>query len=50
MKKLKTPTQEELLKSIRKPGVPPTKVERPEKGGGYKRHKKHKKKHTDEEI
>lgn len=30
-------SQLEALKSIRKPVAPPTRVERPNKGGGYRR-------------
>jgi len=39
----KKKTQLDLLKEIRKPVPPPTRVERPDKGGGYKRRPKHKK-------
>jgi len=35
--KNKLPTQLETLKSIRKPFAPAVKVERPVKGGGYRR-------------
>jgi len=42
--KRKKPSQLDLIKSVRKPIPPATKVERPNKGGGYKRHSKHKKK------
>ncbi len=41
--KRKRPTQLELMKSVRKPIPPATMVERPVKGGGYKRRPKHKK-------
>jgi hypothetical protein len=41
---MKPKSQLELIKSVRKPVPPATKVERPEKGGGYKRRPKHKKK------
>ncbi len=37
------PTQAELIKSVRKPILPATMVERPVKGGGYKRRAKHQK-------
>ncbi len=39
----KKPSQLDLIKSVRKPIPPATKVERPVKGGGYKRRPKHKK-------
>ena len=35
--KNKLPTQLEVLKSIRKPFAPAVKVERPNKGAGYRR-------------
>jgi hypothetical protein len=38
--KHKKPTQKELMDSIRKPVPPPTRIERPVKGGGYKRKEK----------
>ena len=41
--KPKKPTQLDLIKSVRKPIVPATMVERPVKGGGYKRRPKHQK-------
>jgi hypothetical protein len=37
------PSQLDLIKSVRKPRTRTTKVERPIKGGGYKRQSKHKK-------
>ena len=40
MKRKKKPTQLDLMKSVRKPIPPATKVERPEKGGGYRRQNK----------
>ena len=42
--KRKKPSQLDLMKSVRKQKAPAVKVERPVKGGGYKRHNKHKKK------
>jgi len=40
---MKLPTQLETIKSIRKPMLPKTRVERPVKGGGYRRKQKHQK-------
>jgi hypothetical protein len=46
--KTKTLSQMDAIKSIRKPIAPAVKVERPEKGGGYKRNKKHKKSYEED--
>jgi hypothetical protein len=37
---MRTITQHEAIKSIRKPCPPPTRIERPFRGGGYRRRNK----------
>lgn len=40
---MKTLTQLELLKAIRKAALPQNRIERPVKGAGYRRRQKHRK-------
>ena len=40
---MKLPTQLEVIQSVRKPALPKTRVERPKRGGGYRRKEKHQK-------